>query len=305
LPGRVSRVVCGLLGRAWPRPTKTLLIAWIAAASLAAATIEIHSEFLRVDPQGEILSIDRTPSPREILSPAVVRNGFASFHIVVRSEKPTSYFLLAGTNPPDVFRMTLYKEAFVNRNGDWIPDILLPFRPPNFGVIPDGQTACAYLLDIWVPGDAPVSTVRLEVHLKIGTWVVQPLEVRVLSARVPLLHGNSPRGLPAPEQRADESALDPLLRYMGLHGEGPRSASAARSAPGSKLATPHSIREVIRRNAEQDMALARLIDPKTLVPAVKKKQAASGSGGEWYLGIRDLIYRLSSQQADIAGSQLR
>ena len=49
------------------------------------------------------------------------------------------------------------------------------------------------------------------------------------------------------------------------------------------------------------MALARLIDPKILVPALKKNQAAGGSGGEWYLGIRDLIYRLSSQTADAAG----
>jgi hypothetical protein len=288
-----------------------LLLAWIAAVPLAAATVEVHSEFLRVDPHGEILSVDQTPNPREILSPAVVRNGFASFHVVVRSEKPTNYFLLAGTNPPDVFRMTLYKEDFANHNGDMIPDILLPFDRPNFGVIPDGeanipgQTACAYLLDIWVPGDAPVTTVRLEVALKVGVFTILPLEVRILPARVPPVHGESLRDLPAPEQRADESALAPLLRYMGPRGEGPRSAVGAKSAPSPKWTAPHSIREVIRRNAEQDMALARLIDPKVLVPALKKKQAAGGSGGEWYLGIRDLIYRLSSQTAEAAGSQYR
>jgi hypothetical protein len=286
-----------------PTPVNQLLIAWLATAPLAAATLEIHSEFLRVDPQGEILAIDRTPNPREILSPAVVRNGFASFHIVALSPQPTSYFLLAGANPPDIFRMTLYKEDFVKLAGDWIPDPLLPFPPPNFGVIPDGlanipgQTACAYLLDIWVPNDAPVTTVRVEVHLKVGTWFVLPLEVRVLSARVPTSRGSTLGDLPAPELRADESALEPLLRYMGPHGEGPRSAGTGKSFSQPRLSAPRSIREVIRRNAEQDMALARLIDPKILVPALKKKQAASGSGGEWYLGIRDLIYRLSSQTA--------
>jgi hypothetical protein len=283
---------------------RLLLTAWIATAPLAAATLEIHSEFLRVDPQGEILTIDRTPDPREIISPAVVRNGFASFHIVVRSDEPTSYFLLAGANPPDIFRMTIYKEDFVKRNGDWIPDTLLPFPPPHFGVIPDGlanipgQTACAYLLDIWVPADAPITTVRLEVSLKVGIWVVLPLEVRVLPARVPASRTSSVRDLPAAEQRADESALEPLLRYMGPHGEGPRSASAAKNAAPPKLAPPRTVREVIRRNAEQDMALARTVDPKILVRALKEKQAASGSGGEWYLGIRDLIYRLSSRTAD-------
>src|SRR5438045_7395746 len=80
------------------------LIGLIGAARLAAQTLEGHSEFLRVNPQGEILAIDATPKPREILSPAVVRNGFVSFHVVVRSPRPESYFLFAGSNPPDVLR---------------------------------------------------------------------------------------------------------------------------------------------------------------------------------------------------------
>jgi hypothetical protein len=50
---------------------------------------------------------------------------------------------------------------------------------------------------------------------------------------------------------------------------------------------------VIRRNAEQDIALASLLDSKTLIPAMKEKVAASHGGGEWYLTIRDMIYRLS------------
>lgn len=279
------------------------LLAWIASGPLAAATVEIHSEFLRVDPHGEILSIDRTPHPREILSPGVARNAFASFQVVVRSEKPTSYFLFVSANPPEVLGMTLYKEDFARREGDWIPDTLLPFRSPNFGAIPDGesnipgQTACAYLLDVWVPPDAPVTTVRLEVQLKVGVWIIQPLEMRVLAARVPAARG-TPGALPEIGGRADEAALGPFLRYMGPRGEGPRAAGAARSAQAPKRAAPRTLREAIRRNAEQDMALARTLDPKTLAPALRKKQAESGGGGEWYLGIRDLIYRLGSQTAE-------
>ena len=59
--------------------------------------------------------------------------------------------------------------------------------------------------------------------------------------------------------------------------------------------TPRTLREVIRRNAEQDMALARTLDAKTLIPALKQKLASGASAGEWYLGVRDLIYRLSSK----------
>src|SRR6478672_12005428 len=103
-----------------------LILGLIAAARLGSQTLEVHSEFLRVDPQGEILLRDATPSPREIISPGVARGGFASFHVVVRSPKPASYFLFAATNPPNILRTDIYQEQFVNRGGDWIPDALTP-----------------------------------------------------------------------------------------------------------------------------------------------------------------------------------
>ena len=53
------------------------------AAAGTAQTVEIYSEFQRPDPFGGIVEPDRAWKPREILSPAVSRNGFASFHIAV------------------------------------------------------------------------------------------------------------------------------------------------------------------------------------------------------------------------------
>ena len=266
-----------------------LLLGLMAAAQLASQTLEVHSEFLRVNPQGEILSVDATPKPREILAPAIVRNAFASFHIVVRSPRPVSYFLLAGANPPDILRTAIYKEQFVKRGEDWIPDALQLLRPPNFEAIPDadsaipGQTACAYLLDVWVPPEAPAGRVRLEVQVKIGEWIIYPMEVRVLPARVPA-HAGIGSALPAIEQRADEAAMAPLLGYMDGR------VKPARRAAG---AIPVTLREVVRRNAEQDMALARSLDSATLLPALKEKLKPAAMGGEWYLSIRDLIYRLA------------
>src|SRR6185436_16837719 len=229
--------------------TRLLLLGWMTAARLASQTLEVHSEFLRVNPRGEILAVDATPAPREILSPAIVRNGFASFHVVVRSPRPASYFLLTGANPPDILRTAIYKEKFVKRGEDWIPDALELLRPPNFEAIPDagaaipGQTACVYLLDVWVPPEAPAGTVRLEVQLKMGEWIIYPMEVRVLPARVPAIAGVT-SALPLLEQRADEAAMAPLLDYMDGRGKEARRVSVA----------PRSVREVIRRNAEQDMA---------------------------------------------------
>jgi hypothetical protein len=265
----------------------TLLL--FAAARLTPATLEVHSEFLRVNPQGEILPVDRAAKPREILSPALVRNGYASFQVVVRSPRETNFFLFVATNPKDVFRITLYKEVFVKHGEDWIPDTLIPLRPPNFGAIPDGeasipgQTACVYLLDVWVPPETPPGTARLEVLLKVGVWMVYPMEVRVQPALVPSVRSVS-QPLPAIEERADEAVEAPLLRFLSGRPAGKRHAIHA---------IPRTVREVIRRNAEQDMALAQLSDPKTLIPALKEKVAASNGGGEWYLAIRDMIYRLT------------
>lgn len=274
---------------------KVLILALLSAGRLVPQTLEVRSEFLRVGPQGDVLPVDATPNPREILSPAIVRNGFASFHVVVRSSRVMNYFLYAVTNPPDVLRTTLYKEAFVNHNGEWIPDLLKPPPIANFGAIPDGeagipeQTACVYLLDVWAPPNAVPSTVRLELQLKVGRWIIYPMEVRILPAQAPAM-GLSSRALPSIEQRSDEAVTEPFLRFVsGRDSVSPRRKAASQRAP-------QTVREVIRRNVEQDIGLARLADPKVVIPALKQKLAVSDGGSEWYLKIRDMIYRLSSSQ---------
>ena len=263
----------------------------LAALRLGAQTVEVRTEFLRVDPQGKVLTSDATPSPREILSPALVRNGFTSFQVIVRTTKPISYFLLTGANPANVLRATLYKEEFVKRGEDWIPDTLQLLKPPNYGLIPDpessapDQRAAVFLLDVWVPPETPAGTVRLEVQLKVGEWIIYPMEVRILPARVPRVTRVAD-ALPEIEERADEAAMAPLLTFLKSGAAGPTPKDRGE---------PRTLREVIRRNAEQDMALARALDSKTLLPAIKQKMAPASMGGEWYLGVRDLIYRLSSR----------
>lgn len=278
----------------------TLLIGLLAAIRLPAQTLQIYSEFQRVDPFGQIIEIDRALRPREILSPAAPRNAFTSFHVVVTAPPKTNYFLYVVTNPADAFRITLYKEQFVKTGDSWIPDTLTETQLPSFGAMPDaqadipGQIARAYLLDIWVSPDTPVGRVRLEVLLKVGYWIISPMEVRVISARVPTatITGAS-NTLAAIERRADEPALAPLLEY--LSGGAP-----------SKAAGQLTVRSVIRRNAEQDMALARLLDSTTVMPQLMQSAwndiiewwSASpafppASGAEWYLRVRDFLYRSS------------
>jgi hypothetical protein len=269
--------------------SRLVFIGLIAAARLAPQTVDVYSEFLRVNPRGEILAADATPKPREILSPAVVRNGFASFQIVVRSPRPTSYFLFVSSHLANIFRMEIYKEKFVKRGAEWFPDELELVRSPNFEAIPDGeagipgQSACAYLLDIWVPPDTPLETVRVEVQMKVGTWVIRPMEVRILPARVPAIV-TAADALPPIEQSAGEAVMGPVLGYLGNKSDGPLKRNRT---------PPRTLREAIRRNAEQDMALARALDAKTVAPVLSQKIETRSNGGEWYLGIRDFIYRLS------------
>ena len=142
----------------------------VFGTGLRAQSVEVYSEFWP-------LSGAPVP-PREIISPAVPRNAWTTFQILVTAPPGTSYFLFCQTNPPGLVETQLYK-----RMG---PDRLESVRTPNFGVIPDGETSRAYLVDIKVPADAEVGRrVRLELQLKIGDWIVYPLELRIQKAAVP------------------------------------------------------------------------------------------------------------------------
>jgi hypothetical protein len=146
-------------------------LAWLLFAIAAhAQSLDIYSEFQRVDPFGAVVTPDRGIGRREILSPAVARNGYASFHIVVSVPQKESYLLYVATNPLDACRVELYREHYVETAKGWIPDSLFALeRLPDFGAMPDpddhiaGQTSRVYLLDLWIPPDSPIGRFRLEV----------------------------------------------------------------------------------------------------------------------------------------------
>src|SRR5260370_34534422 len=108
----------------------------------------------------------------------------------------------------------------------------------------------------------------MEAEMKVGPGVIYPMEVGVLTARAPGI-AETGQELPAIELRADEAVTAPLVGYIN----GTAVAQSKRVDPW----TPRTLREVIRRNAEQDMALARTLDAKTLIPALKQKLASGAS----------------------------
>jgi hypothetical protein len=204
-----------------------------------------------------------------------------------------SYFLFVATNPLTACRVDLYKEHFLKTRDGWAPDALTEVqRLPDFGVMPDpddqveGQTTRLYLLDLWIPPNADVARFRIEVQLKVADWTIRPMEVRVLPARIPDLVKAAEEdrpALPPVEAGADAAAMGAFAAY--LSGETPRA-----------FGPPKTLREVILRNAMQDMALARTLRPWGTGPESIVRGAMSlwlfprVFGAEWYLRMRDFIY---------------
>lgn len=242
------------------------------AATAAAQSLQVYSEFQRPDPFGGIVAPDRAESPREILSPAVARNAWASFHVAVEVPEGEASFLYVQQNP-ERFRVAAYRERFVKTDAGWIPDELERVKLPCLVLLPDRrqpipkQTAAVFWLDVWVPADVPAERVRFEMLLKAGDrWLVYPMEFRVLSAVMPALTAK-PGRVPPPAARAD--------------------AALAGAWCGGEKGTVEAltVRQMIRRNAMRDALLAKshgslpaevqnwCRDPKALAP-------------EWYLNVR-------------------
>jgi hypothetical protein len=282
------------------------LIAVGAATAARAQEIRLYSEFERFDPFGNPVASDRDIIPREILSPAMARNGHLSLHIVITAPAGTNYLLYTGSNPPDILQIKLYREYFTSCGDDYCPDWLTEQNSPSFGAIPefrhdlgrpamDRQTTRCYLLDIWAPPGTPPRRVRVEALLKTGTWLVAPMEVRIMAPLVPNTAPNAGSQvfaenvapLDAPSSATAETQL---LRYLA----------------GLPIQSPTRIlrvRDVIQRNAAEDMILARRLAPGEgsggqPFPALNLLSwwpfVYPQLGAEWYLKVRDFLYQFGT-----------
>jgi hypothetical protein len=280
-----------------------LVVFLLLAVPVPAQSLRVLSEFQRVDPFGEVVSVDRTPHPREIISPGIACNAFASFHIAVTVPPREPVFLFVGTNPPDVFQISLYEELYAKTSAGWMPDALEPAKMPAFGILPylplpiPGQNTLSYWMDVWVPYNAKAQRVRLEVLLKVGNgWVMYPMEVRVLPAVVPAFQDRQ-AVLPPASARADAAVYGPFRQFI---------CGTRETGGEEKLA----VRRLIHRNALQDIALARLLESKhvDLRAELLKRAgaqdreawcrsplAATELDSEWYLRVRDFLYREASK----------
>jgi hypothetical protein len=221
--------------------------------TVPAQQARLYSEFQRIDPFGQVVRPDRAESSREILSPAVARNAFASFHVAVSVPPGTEYAVHIAQNPDNAVKPALYRERYQRVAESWIPDTLVPVELPMQGALGadiPGRKVDVFWLDLWVGPDAPVDRVRVEVQLNVAErWIIYPLEVRISAPVVPtnvLRKLQAASGaLPPVTAPADASASIALRQYLCGTPESARRPTAP------------TVRSHILRNALQDIALAQ------------------------------------------------
>ncbi|MBV9399639.1 MAG: hypothetical protein JO062_16780 [Bryobacterales bacterium] len=179
--------------------TAALLLLFAALAG--AQSLMVYSEFARIDKNGQVTAPE---TPREILSPALVRNGYTSFQLVVDAAPELHWRLFVGQNPDNAVKVTLYRE-----NGEALEAVDLPV---------EGDGPQVFWMDLWTGRDAPVARVKVEPELYIkDDWVTYPMEARVMEATVPETPGISHIGIPCHLNLSP--AVTPMSRLQTRNAE--------------------------------------------------------------------------------------
>ena len=233
-----------------------LLAGSLCAAAASAQSVQVYSEFAGLSDSGDAVAPE---NPREILSPAIARNGFSSFQIAVQVPQGAKFQFYMGQNPAAALNVTLYRRA-----GDRLTPVDLPYFSDSTQVL---------WMDVWVDAAAPARRVKLEPQVYIdGDWVTYPMEVRVSEPVVP-------------KKVAAGSLTSPLELIRLYLCQGQRRLTL--DGPGLSAAGFHG------RNAQQDVELAA-VGSDALRQEIKKAMggcdARPPSDPEFYLRVRDIFF---------------
>jgi len=215
----------------------------------------VYSEFAQIDATGRVTA---PVEPREILSPAIARNAFSSFQVVVDVPQGTPYQLYVAQNPENAVEVTLYRE-----NGEKIERVEQPVS---------GNSTQVFWMDLWTARDAPVARIKVEPQLHVNNdWVIYPMEARVMSATIP-----------------DGARVGGSISPVGAM----RQYLCDKGLPTDSGLLGNSVSNLRFRNAAQDVALAATAPKEELQKLFGSCDAPAPSDPEWYLRIRDYLLRL-------------
>lgn len=233
-----------------------LLILFSVAA--AAQPLSVYSEFAHIDAKGKVTA---PASPREILSPALARNAWESFQIVVEPSDAAPWQLFVAQNPENAVQVTLYREV-----GDKLEPVTQPVS---------GTGTQVFWMDLYTAKTAPVERIKVEPQLNIhNDWVIYPMEGRIMDAVVPdPAEGGWTVGVAAPGSVMGQFLCGNQFMVVG--------------------ATASDQAKLRNRNAQQDRALAAKADRAELQAKFGSCDApAPADNPEWYHRVRDFLFRL-------------
>jgi hypothetical protein len=236
----------------------------IAAGGCAAAQpLRVFSEFVKVDPKGNVVAPD---SPREILSPAIARNAFATYQIVIQVPPETPYLLRIGLNPDNAVKVMLYKEIEDQGSGG---RRLEPIEEPY-----EASSTQVIWMDLWADKNDPVRRVKVEPQLFVNDdWVIYPMEVRVRDPQVP-------------DGVAKAGGLLDAFAVM-------QAALCKKPLPATTASTELTPAALLYRNANQDVALAEsasTADREELKKRLGGCDTKPPENPEAYLRVRDYFF---------------
>ncbi len=219
----------------------------------------------------------------------MARNAFATFFLVLKAPPDKTVTLYLGSNPEGLTDSTLY-EVLPDAKGP--PDRLQKAAVPIFKRLEGGVGV--YLVDAFVPESTPVRRVRYEFQFNVDDrWIIYPMEFRVQPATVPGLKLTSGM-LGDLDATSADTSFGVLASYLCGKNEPQRDEAL-------------TIRSILRRNAVQDLALARKVEMREgrekviqgiLNPLGAATPAAwcaahSHPDPETYLRVRDFLYRIA------------
>jgi hypothetical protein len=197
----------GIIRFPWPMPGRwfaAVLAALLLVNICAAADLSALPEYLRPDPFGNIVAVDRAAvkvaplfsTAQNPLSVTGARGGYVSFQLVVKMPEGGDYKLdLKLPDRDGKLQLDLFREWFHwNESGKaWYPDALIPANLPYTAKLPDAgnridkQSAQAFWVDVWIPSDAVPGTYRCQAVLQSGQKkLTLPVDVSVVAAQIPV-----------------------------------------------------------------------------------------------------------------------
>ncbi len=195
---------------------------------------------------------------REILSPALPRNAWTTFHVVLTGPPSTEFSLHIGQNPEDFLRVRLLRDG---------KELELPFD----SILPvDGKPA-VFQLDVFASRAIPVRRMKLEpqVFMQGYGWVTYPMEGRVMGAIVPATAATS----------EGATYLDGLRAHLC----------------GAKSAVPRNLAQdlaLARSWAGASAALLKALGAPTAAAWCRDPKLPDDP--EWFFRFRDPLYRATS-----------